>query len=84
MDSTARWWSKACMDSRNDTPTEQSPASTDDQWRCAHKYCQYLRSEDVALTGRAETELMAGTKETQRWSQIELDNETSRVARASS
>jgi hypothetical protein len=27
---------------------------------------------------------MAGTKETQRWSQIELDNETSRVARASS
>lgn len=43
---------------------------------------QYLRFEGVALTGRAETELLAGTKEMQQRSQIELNNETSRVARA--
>ncbi|KAL5092673.1 hypothetical protein Trisim1_001227 [Trichoderma cf. simile WF8] len=43
-----------------------------------------VRFESVALTGRAETSLLASTKEVQQWSQIELDtcNETSRVARA--
>jgi hypothetical protein len=75
----------ACMESRNDTLIMNRAGAV--RWPKQLRPqgpSGYMRCEDVALTGRAETNLLAGTKAMQQWSQIDLDtcNETSRVARA--
>lgn len=85
LDGAARWIYKACMESRNDTLIMNRPGGVREPEQLhTQGPSRSVRFENVALTGRAETSLLASTKEVQQWSQIELDtcNETSRVARA--
>lgn len=85
LDGAARWIYKACMESRNDTLIMNRPGGVREPEQLhTQGPSGSVRFEDVALTGRAETSLLASTEEVQQWSQIELDtcNETSRVARA--
>lgn len=73
------------MESRNDTLIMNRPGGVREPEQLhTQGPSRSVRFESVALTGRAETSLLASTKEVQQWSQIELDtcNETSRVARA--
>lgn len=75
------------MESRNDTLIMNRPGGVREPEQLLVRTqgpSGSVRFENVALTGRAETSLLASTKEVLQWSQIELDtcNETSRVARA--
>lgn len=73
------------MESRNDALTMDKTRRRQLARGDAHrKFYLNLHSKDVALIRGAEMGLQAGTNEMRRWSQIELDNETSRVARANS